>query len=93
MTAIHHKQPDEVALAANKWLLHEQQHLAEIVGEPILITIRLIYDGSMEIEVETFTGRHGMATGDSLPETLREAVMVLLQLDTITGLAPLANTR
>ncbi|MCP5100327.1 MAG: hypothetical protein GY943_32650 [Chloroflexi bacterium] len=71
------------------WLIQEQQHLAKKVGEPIFITIRLVYDGEIEVEVETCTGRHGMAWGDSLPEALSAAIETLLYLDEITGLSPL----
>jgi len=65
------------------WLTQEQQRLGDIVGEPLFVTIRLIYDGSVEVEVETFTDRHGMAAGDSLPETWQAAVETLLVLDEI----------
>jgi len=71
------------------WLMQEQQRLAEKVGEPIFVTIRMVYDGYIEVEVETGTGRHGIAEGDSLPETLTSAVETLLYLDEITGLSAL----
>jgi len=74
---------------AHLWLMQEQQRLAEQVGEPIFVTIRLVYDGFVEVDVETFTGRHGAAGGDSLPETLAAAVETLLYLDAITGLSAL----
>jgi hypothetical protein len=41
----------------------------DIVSEPLFVTIRLIYDGTVEVEVQTFTGRHGMTGGGSLPGT------------------------
>jgi len=69
--------------AIHGWLIQEQQRLGDIVGEPLFVTMRLIYDGSVEVEVETFTGRHGMAGGDSLPETWQAAVETLLVLDEI----------
>ncbi|MCI0394782.1 MAG: hypothetical protein L0332_30355 [Chloroflexi bacterium] len=70
-------------LAVHTWLLQEQQRLAEEVGEPLFITIRLVYDGFIEVEVQTFTDRHGMAAGYSLPETLVAAVETLLYLDEV----------
>ena len=81
---------DETAVsptAVQAWLLQEQQRLADIVGEPLFVTIRLIYDGSVEVEVETFTDRHGMAAGDSLPETWQAAVETLLVLDEICAIS------
>ncbi|MCI0398948.1 MAG: hypothetical protein L0332_30245 [Chloroflexi bacterium] len=63
--------------------MQEQQRLAEEVGEPLFITIRLVYDGFIEVEVQTFTDRHGLATGYSLPETLAAAVEALLYLDEV----------
>ncbi len=75
--------------AGQDWLVQEQQRLAEKVGEPIFITIRLVYDGEIEVEVETCTGRHGMAWGDSVLEALSAAIETLLYLDEITGLSAL----
>ncbi len=77
----------ERPLATYDWLLQEQQRLADKVGEPIFVTIRLVYDGFIEVDVETFTGRYGMAGGNSLSETLAAAVEALLYLDEITGLS------
>ncbi len=52
------------------------------------MTIRLVYDGFVEVDVETCTGRHGMADGYSVQETLAVAVETLLYLDEITKLSP-----
>jgi hypothetical protein len=73
-------------MAAHTWLLQEHQRLAEKVGEPLFVTIRLVYDGFIEVDVKTFAGQQGMAGGDSLPETLAAAVETLLYLDEITSL-------
>ena len=54
-----------------------------MVGELLFVIISLIYDGTVEVEVETFTDRHGMAVGSSLPETWQAAVETLLVLDEI----------
>lgn len=65
---------------AHNWLLEEQHRLAEKAGEPLFVTIRLVYDGFIEVDVQTFTGRQGMAGGESLPETMAAAVETLLYL-------------
>ena len=81
---------DETAVsptAVQAWLLQEQQRLADIVGEPLFVTIRLIYDGTVEVDVETFTARHGMPVGSSLPETRQAAVETLLVLDEICAIS------
>ncbi len=56
-----------------------------MAGEPlfVIISLVLVYDGSVEVEVETLTDRHGMAAGDTLPETWQAAVETLLVLDEI----------
>ena len=45
------------------WFLARQQQLAEKVGEPVLLTIRLCYDDWFEVTIQTFTDRWGMAAG------------------------------
>jgi hypothetical protein len=45
------------------------------------VTIRIVYDGFVEVDVETFDGRWGTATGWVLDQVLEEAVAMLLQLD------------
>ena len=67
-------------------LLQEQSRLAGKVGEPIFVTIRLVYDGFVEVDIETITGRNGMACGGLLPEVLLSAVETLLYLDEVSGL-------
>ncbi len=77
--------PDKKAIATHDWLLSEQHRLTEEVGEPLFVTIRLVYDGFIEVDVETFTGQQGLASGDSLPETLNAAIETLLHLREVTG--------
>ena len=77
--------PDKTALVAHDWLLKEQQRLAEKVGEPLFVTIRLVFDGFIEVEIKTFAGQQSKAGGDSLSETLTAAVLTLLYLRDITG--------
>ena len=69
--------PDNKAITAHDWLLEEQRRLAEKVGEPLFVTIRIVFDGSFEVDVKTFSGQHGMAGGESLSETLTTAVETL----------------
>lgn len=77
--------PSKKAITVHDWLLKEQHRLAEKVGEPLFVTIRLVYDGVFEVDVKTFAGQHGMADGESLPETLAAAVETLLYLREIAG--------
>ena len=83
-----HESPPEPPAEIHVWLLQEQQRLAEKVGEPIFVTIRLVYDGFCEVDIQTINGRFGRAGGDRLPETMNDAVETLLDLDEITGFVP-----
>ncbi len=82
------KSAPKISTEIHVWLLQEQQRLAEKVGEPIFVTIRLVYDGFCEVDIETVNGRFGQAGGDRLPETMNDAVETLLYLDEITGFVP-----
>lgn len=64
-------------------LLRIQQELAERVGEPVLLSIRVAYDDWFEVEVHTFTDRFGMAAGRHLKTAIEEAVVMLLELDQV----------
>jgi len=48
---------------------------------PLFVTIRIVYDGYVEVDVETFDGRCGTAAGWVLDQALEEAVAILQQLD------------
>ena len=74
-------QPNAEEAGPLDWLQQEQLRLIDRLGEPPFITIRLIYDGSYEVEVSTFTDRYGFAHGWSLPEAVATAVDCLLALD------------
>ena len=76
--------PDKKATTAHDWLLKEQHRLAEKVGAPLFVTIRIVYDGSFEVDVKTFSGQQGLAGGESLSETLATAVDTLLYVNEIT---------
>ena len=69
--------PDKKAITLQDLLLHEQHRLAEKVGEPLLVTIRIVYDDSFEVDVKTFSGQQGVASGESLSKTLTTAVETL----------------
>ena len=66
---------------AQTWLRDQQERLATAVGEPLFVTIRIVYDGFVEVDVETLDGRCGTATGWVLDQVLEEAVAMLQQLD------------
>ena len=66
---------------AQVWLRDQQERLATAVGEPLFVTLRIVYDGFVEVDVETFDGRCGTATGWVLDQVLEEAVAMLQQLD------------
>ena len=66
---------------AQVWLRDQQERLATTVGVPLFVTIRIVYDGFVEVDVETFDGRCGTAAGWVLDQALEEAVAMLQQLD------------
>ena len=66
--------PDKKAIIAHDWLLQEQHRLAEKVGEPLFITIRIVFDGTFEVDVKTFSCQQGAADGESLSKALTTAV-------------------
>lgn len=66
---------------AQAWLRDQQERLATAVGEPLFVTIRIVYDGFVEVDVETVEGRWGTAAGWVLDQALEEAVAMLQQLD------------
>lgn len=82
-----HPPPRATLPAAQTWLLNRQDELAERVGEPVMLLLRLVYDGYLEVELITPSGRSGLAVGGRLTDLLEEAVEMLLALDAL-GLAP-----
>jgi hypothetical protein len=66
-------------------LLKRQQALAEKVGEPVLLSVRLVYDNWFEVEIGTFTDRFGAAAGRDLERAVEEAAIVLLELDRVAA--------
>lgn len=66
---------------AQAWLRDQQERLAKAVGVPLFVTIRVVYDGFVEVDVETFDGRRGTAAGWVLDQALEEAVAMMQQLE------------
>ncbi|NLF66568.1 MAG: hypothetical protein GX579_18405 [Chloroflexi bacterium] len=68
---------------AQSWFLERQQLLAERVGEPVLLTIRICYDDWFEVEIQTFTDRRGIAAGRDVEVTVAGALEMLLEMDDV----------
>ncbi len=62
--------------------LREQlKALAARIGEPISITLRILPDDDLQLDLDTRSGRHGIAYGTSLDEMLADAEEALFQID------------
>ena len=53
------------------------------VGEPVLLVIKMAFDTWFEVEINTFTGRMGMAAGEEVEIVIEEAVEMLLEMDAV----------
>lgn len=65
------------------WLLEQLKALAARVGEPISITLHILPDDDLQLDLETRSGRHGIAFGTSLSQMLTEAEEALFQIDEV----------
>ena len=65
------------------WLLEQFRALAVKVGEPVSITLRILPDDDLQLDLETRSGRHGIASGTSLSPMLTEAEEALFQIDEV----------
>lgn len=65
------------------WLLEQLKAVAVRVGEPVSITLRILLDDDLQLDLETRSGRHGIAFGTSLPQMLTEAEEALFQIDEV----------
>ena len=65
------------------WLQQKLKTLAAKVGEPVSITLYLLPDDELQLNIETRSGRHGVAYGTSLPQMLVEAEETLFQIDEV----------
>jgi hypothetical protein len=71
-------------MTATETMLREQlKALASRVGEPISITLRVLPDDDFQLDLETFSGRHGIAYGTSLTQMLADSEESLLQIDEV----------
>ena len=65
------------------WLLEQLKVLAVRVGEPVSITLRILPDDDLQLDLEARSGRHGIAFGTSLSQMLTEAEEALFQIDEV----------
>ena len=65
------------------WLLEQLKALAVRVGEPVSITLRILPDDDLQLDLETRSGRHGIAFGTSLSQMLTEAEEAMFQIDEV----------
>lgn len=65
------------------WLQQELKALAAKVGEPVSITLYLLPDDEVQLNIETRSGRHGIGYGTSLSQMLVEAEETLFQIDEV----------
>ena len=65
------------------WLLDRLKALAVGVGEPISITLHVLPDDDLQLDLETPSGRHGIAYGTSLSQMLTDAEEALFYIDEV----------
>lgn len=65
------------------WLLEQIKALTARVGEPVSITLRVLPDDDLQLNLETYSGRHGIAYGTSLSQMLADAEETLFQIDEV----------
>lgn len=65
------------------WLQQQLKALTVKVGEPVSIILYLLPDDELQLNIETRSGRHGVAYGTSLPQMLVEAEETLFQIDEV----------
>ena len=65
------------------WFLEKQEQITERVGEPVLLVVKRAFDTWFEVEINTFTGRMGMAAGEEVETATEEAVEMLLEIDAV----------
>jgi hypothetical protein len=65
------------------WFIKTQEELAERVGEPVLVVIRVVYNDWFEVEIHTFTSRFGTAADRNLEQAIEWAVVMLLEMDKV----------
>ena len=65
------------------WLLDRLKALAVAVGEPVSITLHVLPDDDLQLDLETPSGRHGIAYGTSLSQMLTDAEEALFYIDEV----------
>lgn len=65
------------------WLQEQLKALAVKIGEPVSITLCLLPDGDLQLDMQTHSGRHGIAYGNSSQQLLADAEESLLQIDEV----------
>lgn len=65
------------------WLQQRLKTLAAKVGDPVSVTLYLLPDNELQLNLEARSGRHGIAYGTSLPQMLVEAEESLFQIDEV----------
>lgn len=72
-----------MAETGKTWLQQELKALVVKIGEPVSITLYLLPDDELQLNIEARSGRHGIAYGSSLPQMLVEAEEALFQIDEV----------
>lgn len=72
-----------MAETETNWLQQEMKALAVKVGEPVSITLYLLPDDELQLNIETRSGRHGVAYGTTFPQMLVDAEEALFQIDEV----------
>jgi len=65
------------------WLQQQLKALTIKVGEPVSVTLCLLPDDELQLNIEARSGRHGIAYGTSLSQMLVEAEESLFQIDEV----------
>lgn len=57
--------------------------MEERVGEPVFLSVKMPFDAWFEVEIKTFSGRMGIATGREVDVVVEQAVEMLLEMDEV----------
>lgn len=74
---------DTLMAETETWLSERLKMLAARIGEPVSITLHVLPDDDLQLDLETRSGRHGIAYGTSLSQMLTEAEEALFQIDEV----------
>ena len=62
------------------WFSLEQAKLETQLGEPIFVTLNIVYDGYVEVKLMTPDGEYGFSKGWSLEAAVAEAGQMLMMV-------------